>query len=601
VLAGGLSLSAAVTTRDHGARAGASKTGFYLSADKRLDKTDVRLSGARSVGALRPGKSSRITVKAVIPKAAGAGAYYLLACADTGKRVRESSETNNCRASAKRLGLVAFPKPLTVHAAPDPARTKTATIGPQGGTLTATAADGTAYALQIPARALPDATAVTLTPLASLAGSPVASPHGVEIGPEGIHPLIPATLGIAPKPAVAAANRAAFAFEGTGVQFHLHPSSPVSGGFALGIPRFGGYGLGTANLAARTRIAGAHPPSTPLDQLSAAFGAGDPVAARARTAATAATGFPRNGEDALALITYMGMTQKLASPTLPAIESAMDDYIWWRPLALSRAGVSPELTGLVTAIDAQFASALSRAILDLRQSCYAKTDIQAIGQLTRAESYAIVIPQLGTASQLISSAISSCMRFSLDYEAEVNEHEGTDIDGDIVVDSVENPVILSPGGDTGASLFLLEGSLPLTVSKYSFFDYNCDQTGGTATPKAAGSVTMLLKSALPSDRYAPGHPNPIYFPPPTLSISFTHGSVETLNACGLDGFSGGLYDSGLPRVFADIHPSQFVLPDVAFDALGGAPQTIFDKQQADASDPDYSGRIQIKLKFKPAA
>ena len=83
---------------------GASTTRFYLSIDKRKDAADKRLSG-RAVPALNPAATSRGRLNVTIPTTTPSGTYYLLACADDTNAVVESSETNNCRASATTVQI----------------------------------------------------------------------------------------------------------------------------------------------------------------------------------------------------------------------------------------------------------------------------------------------------------------------------------------------------------------------------------------------------------------------------------------------------------------------------------------------------------------
>jgi hypothetical protein len=91
------------TARNRGtARAAASTTGIYLSRDRLRNSGDVRV-GRRAVTRLAAGASSRGASTATLPRALPAANYYLLACADYPRSVRESSETNNCRASTTRV------------------------------------------------------------------------------------------------------------------------------------------------------------------------------------------------------------------------------------------------------------------------------------------------------------------------------------------------------------------------------------------------------------------------------------------------------------------------------------------------------------------
>jgi RHS repeat-associated protein len=84
------------TVRNAGqAGAGASSLAIFLSKDRRVGH-DRRI-GAVPVKALGPGLSVSAETELSLSKAVRVGTYYLVACADAKRKVRESSETNNCR------------------------------------------------------------------------------------------------------------------------------------------------------------------------------------------------------------------------------------------------------------------------------------------------------------------------------------------------------------------------------------------------------------------------------------------------------------------------------------------------------------------------
>ena len=92
--AGG-TISVADTVRNSGAEAaGASTTRFYLSLNGILDGSDILLNGTRAVGALAAGATDSGTTSLTLP-AGVTGLYYIIAVADGGAVVAESSETNN--------------------------------------------------------------------------------------------------------------------------------------------------------------------------------------------------------------------------------------------------------------------------------------------------------------------------------------------------------------------------------------------------------------------------------------------------------------------------------------------------------------------------
>jgi hypothetical protein len=79
-------------------------------------------------------------------------------------------------------------KPVIVTTTADPSRAASARIGPDGGKLTATGADGSEYSLEIPAGALVEEIEVRMTPITSMQGLPLAEglAAGVQLEPEGM-------------------------------------------------------------------------------------------------------------------------------------------------------------------------------------------------------------------------------------------------------------------------------------------------------------------------------------------------------------------------------------------------------------------------------
>jgi CARDB len=85
------------------ATAGASTTRYYLSLDTLKNGGDKLLTGSRAVPSLAPAARSSGTVTVTIPTTTTLGAYYLLACADDTNVVAETTEGNNCKASATKV------------------------------------------------------------------------------------------------------------------------------------------------------------------------------------------------------------------------------------------------------------------------------------------------------------------------------------------------------------------------------------------------------------------------------------------------------------------------------------------------------------------
>ena len=109
------------TVKSAGAAAKASTTGLVLSTDAKLDKTDVKL-GSASQKAIKKGKTGTGKLVVKTPTGLAAGRYTVLVCADSANKVKESKETNNCRA-ASSMTIAAPPAgggttPRPTHARP---------------------------------------------------------------------------------------------------------------------------------------------------------------------------------------------------------------------------------------------------------------------------------------------------------------------------------------------------------------------------------------------------------------------------------------------------------------------------------------------------
>lgn len=302
------------------ARARATRVGYVLSADARKDKADVRLAGTRPIKALARRKQSRGATSVRLPATAKAGPYYLLACADAGRALTESSERNNCAAGRVRVlgrpGAAPDPvvaaagsavtggnttkppatgggtgspapgrpfgsfgpflrtaNPLEIDPVADSARAATASMSQFGGTLQATGADGTQYELTLPADALLGQQEITMTPISSIADLPLSQGlmGAVELEPHGLQLAKPATLTIDPPgtdPPVA--QQSAFmAQEETGEDFHLHPVGSQQKA-TINLMHFSTVGVGLGTSADRAAV-DARPGSRPLAQLEQAL------------------------------------------------------------------------------------------------------------------------------------------------------------------------------------------------------------------------------------------------------------------------------------------------------------------------------------------
>ena len=85
--------------------AGKSTVGYALSSDKQAGAGDQALPGTRQVPKLKKKKSSRGSTDLDMPASVDPGEYFLIACADSGKAVKEKSERNNCRSTPEKISV----------------------------------------------------------------------------------------------------------------------------------------------------------------------------------------------------------------------------------------------------------------------------------------------------------------------------------------------------------------------------------------------------------------------------------------------------------------------------------------------------------------
>ena len=133
VLLAGETFSLRVSVRNVGPRRAAKSTAaFVLSRDRTRGRGDIGLTGESRVRKLAARRVARVRVRLTVPRAAPAGTYFVVACADERRRVREASELNNCRASRSRVAVrtpVPQPSPSPTPT-PTPVPTPAPTPGP---------------------------------------------------------------------------------------------------------------------------------------------------------------------------------------------------------------------------------------------------------------------------------------------------------------------------------------------------------------------------------------------------------------------------------------------------------------------------------------
>lgn len=202
----------------------------------------------------------------------------------------------------------------------DTDRESSASLGPEGGTVMATAADGTEYALSIPADALIEEAEISLTPIISIDDLPMSGGFvaGVHFDPSGLELFRTVTLSVT-QPAAPSLGTdealAGFVYDGDGENLELALTEGTGSSFTVPVNHFSGGGGGAAN----------------PNQLAAASTSGSANAFTARLLNAIVAGDAQDAESIL-----REWYQTLVKPRLQAavsndaaLERALNEYRRW--------------------------------------------------------------------------------------------------------------------------------------------------------------------------------------------------------------------------------------------------------------------------------
>jgi hypothetical protein len=328
-----------------------------------------------------------------------------------------------------------FPRPsnpVTVTPQPEASQAASKVISSAaGGTVRATADDGTKYTLEMPAGALSSDEKITMTPVSAVAGSPLGDlVAGVEITPHGLQLSQPATLRIAPASPVRLRRQAGFDAATGGEDFSLYPINPGTG-VVMQLNHFSTVGIANAtNAQVKTALADmpvrtqAQYQQLIANVLRKARDSGGPIDTDALGGLTAAY-----YRDIVKPLTDKALTDDTYA------ESAGTELIAWaRTVQLldldGDPRIKPQFDGwpdLLTAI-------IKNAVQQRYQRCVASDDLSEISRLMSAERLAQILGlDLGGADRLAQK----CAHFELKVHT-VSEHYrdygGQAFTGDITVE-----------------------------------------------------------------------------------------------------------------------------------------------------------------------
>jgi hypothetical protein len=144
---------------------------------------------------------------------------------------------------AVQFGGLHLRQPATI--AVEASRTATATITEAGGAVSATGSSGAGYTLTVPAGGLIGDQAISVTPLASEPGLPLARlVGGVRFGPDGLQLAQAATLSVTVPPGLPLTRLVGFTANDDGTGFEIVPVTIVGRTVSLAVSHFSSGGIG---------------------------------------------------------------------------------------------------------------------------------------------------------------------------------------------------------------------------------------------------------------------------------------------------------------------------------------------------------------------
>lgn len=191
-----------------------------------------------------------------------ASVLVVVACGGGGNSSNSSNSSSKGGSSTPLSGDVLFTaatSTINVAVVSDVARTASQVVTSAGATISAVAADGSQFTLVIPASAVTQPTAISMTPLVSVSGVPFASGvmAAVQFEPDGLALDQDAILTIVPAVNVPVQNQTPIGYLGAGNDLHIAPmvvpASPATA-IQLRISHFSGVGLASGTAAERASL-----------------------------------------------------------------------------------------------------------------------------------------------------------------------------------------------------------------------------------------------------------------------------------------------------------------------------------------------------------
>jgi hypothetical protein len=294
-----------------------------------------------------------------------------------------------------------------------------------GGSLTATAADGSVFTLTIPDKALAGPEKVTMTPLSAVNGLPFSGGlvAGVQLEPDGLQLFQMATLTIKPKKDVPIAKQVAVSYHGSGDNLYMLPLDPTAG-ISMHILHFSGYSV-ASGITGEIEEQAKNPPSDPADQAAQQLAAAaNAELAAARTGAILGTSTAADAakladalKDILGVWFERVVEAKVASAQADytLTDDAMTAALGWERM-VQLLSQEDKYKAQSARLEAQLTELRKKYEKALTDRCIGKHDLSAVLPLIGLERQFQLIGVKGSADPGPLDTVRKCLRFELDFE-----------------------------------------------------------------------------------------------------------------------------------------------------------------------------------------
>ncbi len=376
------------------------------------------------------------------------------------------------------------PNPLNVTIELDNARKTTGEVTPGGGTLSATAADGTTFTLIFPKNAVLSNLQISMTPISKIKDLPLTGGYvgAVHLEPEGMEFLEPVTLTIQATKPFDASKLKGFNSHEMGKEFYLQPMSVSGQTITLQLMHFSNPGAAVATENDDDLLVPIVP-TDPRDRLEHDL-ADDEIV-------------PLPNVKALEVY-YQRVKRKLeaARTETSTLKSAIREFLTWRK-SISQENVEDKFKAEIFQGWTLVAQGIENAVDKAYTACAVNDNfrfvVDILGWISWVKNNPRLAPYFEGKMAAFEQKASNCATFELTFEYILEQHTQDGISEDYVVTDVRSNHQIQSTLEVSYSheYGMLTGSAPLesvvfTTSGYKGdFGPNREPDCPTITPEKA--------------------------------------------------------------------------------------------------------------------